>query len=154
MSTTIKGMQELIDQLDKMGNSKVPKKALRKASKYVLEVEQETAEQTHDEYSKKVGYKHLRAFPPRMYKGAGFVDVGMKGKKGDWELVKGLYFNHYGFHHNGWHSENNRENRIKKGKSSGKYVAGSRWMDNAFDKSAEHAYELLVEGLLEGVDLK
>ena len=154
MSVKVKGVQELINYYDKVGNKKVPKKALKKASKYVLEVEKDTAKNTHNKYSKKVGYNYLKSFPPRIYKDKGFVDIGLKDKDGsNWKKQKGLYYNHYGFHHNGWQNENTRKNRLKHNKKSGKFIAGSRWMDNAYDNSVDHAYELLEEGLMEGLDL-
>ena len=157
MSVEVKGIQELIDYFDKIGNKKVPKKALKKAGEHVKKVEKEVAESTHRRYSRnnsQSGAKHLKSFPPRMRKGKGFVDIGLKEKGGsNWDNIRGLYFNHYGFYHNGWHKEGTAENRIKHGKQKGKYIAGSRWMDTAYDKSANKAYELLEEGLLEGLDL-
>ena len=157
MSVEVKGIQELIDYFDKIGNKKVPKKALKKAGEHVKKVEKEVAESTHRRYSRnnsQSGAKHLKSFPPRMRKGKGFVDIGLKEKGGsNWDNIRGLYFNHYGFYHNGWHKEGTAENRIKHGKKKGKYIAGSRWMDTAYDKSANKAYELLEEGLLEGLDL-
>lgn len=156
MSVDIKGIQELIDHFDKIGNKGVPKKALRKAGEHVRKVEKEVAESTHRKYSRKnseSGANHLKKFPPRMSKGKGFIDIGLREKgKSNWENIRGLYFNHYGFYHNGWQKEGTAENRQKHGKK-GKYIAGSRWMDNAYEKSADKAYELLEEGLLEGLDL-
>lgn len=157
MSVDIKGVQELIDYFDKIGNKSVPKKALKKAGEHVRKVEIEVAKSKHWEYSRKngsSGANHLKSFPPRVRKGKGYVDIGLKEKGGtNWDNVRGLYFNHYGFYHNGWHKEGTAENRIKNGQKKGKYIAGSRWMDSAYDKSSKKAYELLEEGLLEGLDL-
>lgn len=157
MTVTVKGVQELIDYFDKIGNKTVPKKALKKAGEHVRKVEVETARQKHYEYSRKngqSGINHLKSFPPRIKKGRGYVDIGLKEKGGSssWNNIRGLYFNHYGFYHNGWHKEGTAKNRIKNGKK-GKYIAGSRWMDTAYEKSSNRAYELLEEGLLEGLDL-
>lgn len=157
MSVKVEGIQELIDYFDKIGNKKVPKKALKKAGEYVRKVEVEVAKSTHSRYSRKdanSGANHIKSFPPRIRKGKGFVDIGLKdkGKESNWNAIRGLYFNHYGFYHNGWQTEGTAKNRIKHGKK-GKYIAGSRWMDNAYDKSAEGAYEELEKGLLEGLDL-
>lgn len=158
MSVNVKGIQELIDYFDKIGNTTVPKKALKKAGEHVRKVEVEVAKSSHSKYSRKnseSGYNHLKSFPPRIKKGKGFVDIGLKDKggKSNWSSIKGLYFNHYGFYHNGWHKDGTAENRIKNGVKRGKYIAGSRWMDNAYEKSSNKAYELLEEGLLEGLDL-
>lgn len=158
MSVDVKGIQELIDYFDKIGNKSVPKKALKKAGEHVRKVEVEVAKSTHGKYSRKnaeSGFNHIKSFPPRIRKGKGYIDIGLKdkGKKSNWGSIRGLYFNHYGFYHNGWHKEGTAENRIKKGQKKGKYIAGSRWMDTAYDKSSETAYKLLEEGLLEGLDL-
>lgn len=158
MSVDVKGVQELIDYFDKIGNKSVPKKALKKAGEHVRKVEVEVAKSRHREYSRnnaESGVNHLKSFPPRIRKGKGYIDIGLKdkGKKSNWDSIRGLYFNHYGFYHNGWHKEGTAENRIKKGQKKGKYIAGSRWMDTAYEKSSERAYELLEEGLLEGLDL-
>ena len=156
MTVQVKGMQELIDYFDKIGNKKVPKKALRKAGDYVLKVEKDVAQQKHHKYSRNnanSGKNHLKKFPPRIRKNQGFVDIGLKEKGStEWDNIKGLYFNHYGFYHNGWHKEGTRKNRLKEGKPIGKYIAGTRWMDVAYDKSEKKALELLEEGLMEGLD--
>lgn len=153
MSIEVKGIQQLIDYFDKIGNQKVPKKALDQAGKHVLKVEKEVAQSTHNKYTRHVGYNNLKSFPPRVRKGKGTVDIGIKGSS-NWDAVKGLYFNHYGFYHNGWHREHTAKNRIQKGKSSGKYISGSRWMDNAYEKSSSEAYKILERELLEGLKLK
>lgn len=157
MSVEVKGIQELIDHFDKICNTSVPKKALKKAGEYVKDVEVKTARSEHREYSRnnsESGINHLKTYTPRIKKGKGYIDVGLKekGGKSSWNNIRGLYFNHYGFYHNGWHSEGTAENRKKNGKK-GKYIAGSRWMDTAYDNSSEKAYKLLEEGLLEGLDL-
>ena len=156
MSVDVKGIQELIDYFDKIGNKSVPKKALKKAGNHVREVEKRVAKSRHDKYSRRngeSGVNHLKSFPPRIRKNKGFIDIGLKDTKAPWDSIKGLYFNHYGFYHNGWHKDGTAENRIKNGTKKGKYIAGSRWMDSAYEESREKAYELLEEGLLEGLDL-
>lgn len=157
MSVDVKGIQQLIDYFDKIGNKSVPKKALKKAGEHVRNVEIQIARSEHRRYSRKnseSGVNHLKSFPPRVRKGKGYIDIGLKekGGKSSWDNIRGLYFNHYGFYHNGWHTEGTAKNRLKNGKK-GKYIAGSRWMDTAYDKSSEKAYELLEKGLLEGLDL-
>lgn len=148
MSLQVKGMQDLIDYFDKIQNTRAPKKALRKAGDHVLEVERKVATREHHTYATGQGAKELKRSAIRSYKKQDFVDIGIKNKDVDWSKVKGLYFNHYGFYHNGWSKKGTAKNRKKNG-VRGKYIAGSRWMDKAFDESKEQAYAILTEGLLE-----
>nr|DAW54702.1 MAG TPA: hypothetical protein [Caudoviricetes sp.] len=140
-------MQELIDYFEKIGNSKAPKKGLRKAGDHVLKVEKDVANNIHYKYATGAGVDQLKRSKVRSYKKKAFIDVGLKGKMSDWEKAKGLYFNHYGFFHNGWHKDGTAKNRKKTG-IDGKYITGSRWMDKAFDKSKEKAYEILKDEML------
>lgn len=145
MSLKIKGLQELIDDFEKQTKVKVSKNALKKAGDYVLEVEKKTAGSEHDTWARPMGVNHLKKFPVRSYRGSAFIDIGIKGKKqknaGDrkteWDAVRGLYYNHYGFFHN----------------RTGKYVAGSRWMDKAFESSEETAFKILSEEMLKELKL-
>lgn len=152
MSMKVSGMQELIDHFDKMNNLKAPKKALVEAGKHIKEVEQKTALEKHKKYSKNIGNKYIKAFPVRSYKKSLFIDIGLRsaGAGAEWDKIKGLYFNHYGFYHNGWNNEGTRENRIKNGRT-GKYIAGSRWLDTAFERGKEKAYKIIEEELLKQV---
>ena len=63
------------------------------------------------------------------------------------------YFNHYGFYHNAWRKDGTAKNR-KSGKFSPRYIAGSRWMDEAFDKSKDKAYRIMEEELLKEFNKK
>lgn len=148
MSLQVKGMQDLIDYFEKIQNTRAPKKALRKAGDHVLEVEKKVARREHRKYATGQGAEELKRSSIRRYKKQDFIDVGIKDGKSDWEKIKGLYFNHYGFYHNGWSKNGTAENRKKNG-VRGKYIAGSRWMDKAFDESKEQAYAILTDGLLE-----
>ena len=122
MSVDVKGMQELIDHFDKIAETKTPRKALRKAGDHVLQVEKQVAQTKHIKYS-----------------------------RNKWDDIKGLYFNHYGFYHNGWKKKNTRTRRLK-GQTKNKYIAGSRWMDVAIEKSAKKAYEILEKEMMEGLE--
>lgn len=148
MSLQVKGMQDLIDYFDKIQNTRAPKKALRKAGDHVLDVEKKVATREHRTYATGQGAQELKRSAIRSYKKQDFVDIGIKNKDVDWQKAKGLYFNHYGFYHNGWSKKGTAKNRKKNG-VRGKYIAGSRWMDKAFDESKEQAYAILTEGLLE-----
>lgn len=138
MSLQVKGLQEMIDHFEKQTKVKVSKTALKKAGDYVLDVEKNVAGSKHDKWSRgKVGVNNLRKFPIRNYKGSAFIDVGIKGGKSDWGAIRGLYYNHYGFFHN----------------KTGKYIAGSRWMDTAYDKAEQQALNILSEEMLKELDL-
>lgn len=160
MSLETKGFQELIDHLD--GLAKVGethgKQALQEAGDIVRRIEVDVAKHTHKKYSQKVGFNELKKYPIRNGKlGGKYLSVGIKTtqtksqKKKDeanvkagksrpthWDKVKGLFFNNYGFYHN----------------KTGAYIAGSNWIDEAFDKSRDEAYEKVREVLEKGMDLK
>lgn len=153
MSVQVKGMQELIDYYDKIGDKKTPKKALRKAGDHVLKVEKRVAESKHYKYSRRngdSGKNHLKRFPVWTRNNQFFVDIGIKGKENKWKQVRGLYFNHYGFYHNGWHKKNTRKRRLR-GEIYPKYIAGTRWMDVAFTQSNKEAYDIFSNELMEGL---
>lgn len=149
MSVEVRGLQELIDQLHKMGGAvnKVGGKALRDAGDVVKEAQKKEAEKTHDKYSEEIGYKQIKRFPVRgKREGRKTIDIGIKSSRNnsksgsrnsDWDKQKGLYFNHYGFVHN----------------RSGKYITGSRWMDKAFEKSQDEAYEKIKKTLIKEMGL-
>ena len=138
MNLQVKGIQELVDYFDKQSKLKIGKKALKKAGLHVLKVERKVARRRHYRYSNKVGYKELKNFPLRNKNGNVLVDIGIKGKKVDWQKIKGIYYNHYGF----WHNK------------TGQYVAGSRWMDTAYVESVEGAYKIIAHELTKELDVK
>lgn len=159
MGIKVKGMQEIIDQLDKM--EKVGdthgKKALQEAGDYVKEIEVQVAKTTHNKYSENVGWQELKRYPVKIGKQGGkFVNIGIrasvsgkqkKKEKADmdagvsrathWDKIKGLWFNNYGFFHN----------------RTGEYVAGTDWIGKAYDRSVEGAYQRVREELEKGMEL-
>lgn len=137
MSLQVKGLQDLIDHFEQQTKVKVSKSALKSAGEYVLGTQREVAGSTHNRWTRPAGVNSLKKFPIRSYRGSAYIDVGIKGAKGDWDAQKGLYFNHYGFFHN----------------KSGKYIAGSRWMDKAYEKSEEQAFRILSEDMMKELDL-
>lgn len=146
MSLQIKGLQELIDDFERQSKVKVSKSALKKAGEYVLSVEKDVAGSTHDKWARPAGVNNLKKFPIRSYRGSAFIDVGIKGKrqkdtdkrKTEWDMVRGLFYNHYGFFHN----------------KTGNYVAGSRWMDKAFEQSENEAYKILSNEMLKEIGIE
>lgn len=159
MGVKVKGMQEIIDQLDRM--EKVGethgKKALQKAGDYVKDIEVAVAQKTHNKYSDDVGWKELKRYPVKIGKQGGkYVNIGIrasvsgKQKKKEmadakagvkrathWDKIKGLWFNNYGFFHN----------------RTGEYVAGTDWIGKAYEKSVEGAYKKVREELEKGMGL-
>ena len=145
MSLQIKGLQELIDDFDNQTKYKVSKNALKKAGEYVLGVEKDVVGGRHDKWARPMGINNLKKFPIRSYRGSAFIDIGIKGKKTkdaekrktEWSAVRGLFYNHYGFFHN----------------KSGQYIAGSRWMDVAYEKSEEQAFKILSNEMLKEIGI-
>lgn len=158
----IKGMQELIDKLQKMedAGNKIANSALREAGEVVKSAEVEEAKKAHTDnskYSQNVGWKEIKKYNVRLSKkGTKVIDIGLKGsrtpsqKKKDakaqasgvarathWDKIKGLYFNNYGFYHN----------------ITGEYVAGSNWLGKAYDKSVDDAYEIIRQKLIKEMEL-
>lgn len=138
-------MQQLIDDFEHQTKVKVSKDALKKAGEYVLGVEKKVVGQEHRRWARPEGINNLKKFPIRSYQGSAFIDIGIKGKKTkdatkrktEWDAVRGLYYNHYGFYHN----------------KTGQYVAGSRWMDTAFDKSEKQAFKILSDEMLKEIGI-
>ena len=151
MAAKITGVQELVDYYDKLIDTKPTKKSLRQAAKIVKTEEKKQAKEIHDTYSKDVGNKYVKQLPVKMYKTKGYVHIGLKSTGGgsDWDKWKGLYFNHYGFYHNAYKSSKTRKNRIRGNTEACKYIAGSRWMDTAFEKSVDRAYDKMQKVLRE-----
>lgn len=159
MSVKITGMQEIVDQLDKMAKvgDKHGADALKKAGTHVKEVEQKVVRSTHDKWSQEVGYKELKRYPVKVgKKGGKFINIGIRAKqtpsqkKKDleaqangakrathWDRVKGLWYNNYGFFHN----------------KSGAYIAGSDWIGTAYEQSVEGAYQIIRDELEKGMGL-
>lgn len=151
MAVEVKGMQDLIDTLDRMleVGDKTAKRALREAGDYVKKEEVAVAKQTHRRYSEDMGWKELKRYPVKTgKKGGKFVNIGIrasvsgKQKKKEnedkkagvhrathWDKIKGLWYNNYGFHHN----------------RTGRYVAGTNWIGKAYDNSASGAYRIIKE---------
>lgn len=136
----VEGMQELVDKLQHLQKipNKVGNKVLRDAGDYVKEVEVETAKRTHHLYSKDVGWKEIKRLGIRSYKsGNKYVDIGVRAKGADWEKIKGLVYNNYGFRH------------VK----TGRYIVGSNWIRHAYEDSSEQAYKIIRDGLIKEMGL-
>lgn len=148
MSVKVSGMKALVDHFDKINSPKPVKKAVREGGKVILKQEKETARHVHKKYATGKGAAQLKLSTVRSNKKRAFVDAGI-GKKSNWEAVKGLYYNHYGFYHSGWNHDKTRKKRLASPDYTGTYIAGSRWMDTAFDKSISNAYQKVEDVLME-----
>lgn len=139
MKVEVKGMQELIDKLERYHDTpnKVGNKALKTAGEKMLQYERDTATRIHNKKSTGKGAKHLKVGNVKTYKsGSKFIGVGFTkdilGGGDNWKNVKGLYFQHYGYY-------NHR---------GGKYVAGSNWLGIAFEAGADTCYNIIKNEIL------
>lgn len=135
-----KGMQELIDKLQRIQDTprRIGNKVLKEAAEEVKEVEMDVAYNTHRKYSEDVGYKEIKKYGIRTYRsGSKYIDIGLKGTGADWQKIKGLYFNNYGFYHN----------------KTGRFIAGSNWIEKAYEQSREKAYKIIKDGLIREMKL-
>lgn len=114
MSVKVDGLKQLIDHFDKINDVKSVKKAVKAGGDYILQVEKEVAGRTHRKYSTGKGVNQLKLSSVRSRKKRAFIDAGIKSGKSDWDSVKGLYYNHYGFYHSGWHHTNTRKKKISR----------------------------------------
>lgn len=134
------GMQELVDKLNKYHDTpnRVGAKAVRQAGEVMLKHEKQTALKMHSkDRSTGKGAANLKVGNVKSYSGGSkWVGVGftkeMMGGGSNWDNIKGLYFNHYGYH-------NNR---------GGKYVAGSNWLGAAFDSGSNECYEIMKSAIM------
>ena len=133
----IYGMNELLNKLERMqlAPNKIAKKALKEAGNHVLESQIKVARTVHKKYSTGAGVKELNV-QASTFAGNHVVDVGINSKS-NWDKVKGLYFNHYGFYN----------------KRTGTYVAGSGWINIAYKQSVKGAYTIVKNELLKELDL-
>lgn len=156
----IVGIDDLHKKLGRMADApiKVGKSALTKAGEIVKEKEKEVAKNIHNKYTQQVGWKELKRYPIRKTRrGYLFVDIGIKASKLSktqqkkdaknqkdgkhrptyWDKVRGLYYNHYGFIHN----------------RTGKFVAGTDWMNTAFEESEKQATETIKKEIIKELGL-
>lgn len=159
MSLKVKGLQDVVDQLDRMGKvgDTHGKKALEQAGDHVKKVEIRVVRRTHNRYSEEVGWQELKRYPVKIgKKGGKFVNIGIranvsaKQKKKEqkdanmgikrathWDKIKGLWFNNYGFFHN----------------RTGDYIAGTDWITTAYEESVDEAFKIISDELEKGMGL-
>lgn len=96
MSIEIKGINNLLKRLNKLSNIETKEAVIEVAKdmQKAIQAKASTFSQNADE---------IKAFEPRTYSnGSSYIDVGLKSGDSDWENIKGLYFQNYGFHNYGW----------------------------------------------------
>ena len=129
MSIELTGFDDLIKDLNNLGNvgNKISKKAVQAGAKIVLEQEKKDAPRNSS------GSGHaadkLKITKIKKYKSG--TTVGKIGiDSSNWEEVKWLFFQHYGFEHH----------------ISGKFVAPHvGWMNDSFKKCKEKAAKVMID---------
>ncbi|NFL86229.1 hypothetical protein FDB24_00090 [Clostridium botulinum] len=95
MSIKINGINNLINKINKLSNIESEKavievaKDMEKAIKYKAST-----------FSK--NSNEIKAFEPKKFGNNIYIDVGLKSSESDWEKIKSLYFQNYGFYNKGW----------------------------------------------------
>lgn len=96
MPIEIKGIDNLLKRLNKLSNIETKEAVIEVAGDMQKAIQEKASNfsQNADE---------IKAFEPRTYgNGNTYVDVGLKSSDSDWEKIKGLYFQNYGFYNHGW----------------------------------------------------
>lgn len=134
MPVDIKGFKELSDYFDKIGKvaDKPVNRALNAAADEVKDIQVDVVTKQHHVYSTGKGKKELRKYPITRRGGRKVIKIGIKSKKVDFENIKGLYFNNYGFYHN----------------KTGKYITGSNWLGKSREKALPVAYKTIKDELM------
>lgn len=100
MAIELKGVDNLLKRLNKLSNIET-KEAVIEVAKDMQKAIQDKAS-TFSENA-----DEIKAFEPRTYaNGSSYVDIGLKGSDSDWNSIKGLYFQNYGFYNGGWNFKN------------------------------------------------
>lgn len=95
MAISISGVDSLLKRLNKLSNIET-KEAVIEVAKDMQKAIQEKASKFSE------NSEEIKAFEPRIYGNGCYIDVGLKSGDSDWEAIKGLYFQNYGFHNYGW----------------------------------------------------
>ena len=126
MALKLSGFDDLFDDLNNLGNvgKKIGRKAVQEGSKIVLEQQKKDAPKNTSESA-----KNLKVTKVKTYKsGNTWANIGIDGS--NFNEVKGLYFNHYGFEL--W----------KNGERVEPHVG---WMDESLKKVEDKASEKMMQ---------
>lgn len=112
------------------------KKIINEAAQIVLEQQRVDAPRDSGK-----GAENLKVTEVKLYKTAVYAKIGINSK--NWEVTKGLWYQHFGYHNNGLG-----------GRFGGKFVAThAGWMNTSFDKCKHRAYDVIYSQL-RSIDLK
>ena len=112
------------------------KQIVNQAALIVLEQQREDAPRRTGK-----GADNLRITETKLYKTAVYAKIGIDSK--NWEVTKGLWFQHFGYHNNGLG-----------GIFGGRFVAThAGWMNKSFDKCKDRAYEVMYNAI-RNIDFK
>ncbi|SFC15073.1 hypothetical protein [Clostridium uliginosum] len=94
MSVEIKGINNLINRIGKLSNIE--------SEKVVIEVAEDMAKVIKEKASTfSENSEEIKAFKPKKFGKSTYIDVGLKSSESDWDKIKGMYFNNYGYHPRG-----------------------------------------------------
>lgn len=113
MGITIKGVDNLINKLNKLSNIET-KETVMEVAKDMSSAIKEACPRKSSGAKAEVGL-----IETRQYASGTYIDVGLSSSKSDWNKIKGAYYNNYG-----WNSG---------GKHHGPHIG---WFDNAVAKES------------------
>ena len=131
----IKGLQDVynkFEEISKVVNHKDVNKAFNDSAEIILAAQKKYAPVGKTEQ----GVKELKIGKPKMYKGFKRIKIGLE--YGNWKYgenykdhgARGIWYQHWGYT-----------------TRSGRFIQGSFWMDDAFEKAKPRATQILIDGL-------
>ena len=133
----LKGFDELMQKSERLKEKSLKngKAIVNEGAKIVLEQQKKDAPRRTGK-----GAEALKITETKLYKTSVYAKIGINSK--NWEVTKGLWYQHFGYHNNGLG-----------GRFHGKFVAtNAGWMNESFDKCKERAYTAMYHAL-QKVDL-
>ena len=131
MALSIKGINTLVNKLNKLDNIKA-KQAIENVAKTVEESIKKEASTFSSEGVKHVGTGELREYP----NGSCYIDIGFDNIKAPWDEWKHLYYHHYGY------------SQFFYGKPLNKMTTMHQfWFTNAVDNMSQDVLKSLKEDL-------
>ena len=124
-SFRMEGFDDLVRKLDTMGQvgNKIGNNALKAASQVIVEQQKKDAPRDTGKGAESLKPGKIKTSAAKNK----YIQVGIVSES-NWESVQGVYFQHYGY-------KNHR---------TGKYHAGSLWMDHSFEKAKGVAAKLML----------
>ncbi|NFO41105.1 hypothetical protein FDB42_13575 [Clostridium botulinum] len=94
MSIQIKGINNLINRIGKLSNIETEKAVISVAKDIEKAVKEKASTFSNNA-------DEIKAFEPKKFGNSTYIDVGLKSSESDWDKIKGMYFNNYGYHPRG-----------------------------------------------------